>query len=155
MMEVARVDFVDRDSGDDVFALLRAAHGRIGLTVSLGASGDVVAVMDVQAAVALRDALHQAICLTGGTDALAPHESHLCGKAGFKPDEVTLRIRKLVAGSLRKVAGSADGFNQLYLDPRDGRLWELRHLRGRIEPEEPLSLTLVSANEAKERFGFG
>ncbi|HEU4562087.1 MAG TPA: Imm27 family immunity protein [Longimicrobium sp.] len=155
MMEIARVDCVDRDSGDDAFALLRADERRVGLAVSLGGSGEVAVHMDVEAAVALRDALHRAICLAGGSDALAPHESHLCGKAGYGPDEVTLRIRNLVADSLRKVAGSADGFNQLYQDPRDGRLWELRHLRGRIEPEEPLSLTLVSATEAKERFGFG
>jgi hypothetical protein len=64
---------------------------------------------------------------------LRPDESALIGRweetpNGVVADEVTKRIQSLVAESLIKIAGS--GWETLYRDPNDQRLWELTYPYG-------------------------
>jgi hypothetical protein len=59
---------------------------------------------------------------------LQPGEDELIGswvetEDGVQADDVERRIRTLVTTSLERLAGSDDGWQALYRDPGDGRLW--------------------------------
>ena len=61
---------------------------------------------------------------------LSPHESELVGGRTTKhgktiEDAVSKRIRWLVRNSLKRVAVDETGWDTLYEDLHDGRLWEL------------------------------
>jgi hypothetical protein len=68
-------------------------------------------------------------------------------------DPVDRRIFWLV--SRRLVArGHADGgWDQLYLDPRDGRYWELTFPHGSLHGGGPRRLTCLGADAAREKYG--
>jgi hypothetical protein len=91
-------------------------------------------------------------------DDLGPEDTELVGgwdRSGDEPrlDAVDRRIfwlatRRLVA---RGVANG--GWDQLYLDPRDGRFWELTFPEGSLHGGGPRRLTCMSESAAREKYG--
>jgi hypothetical protein len=88
---------------------------------------------------------------------LAPDESTLRGSwvevgAQLKADPVCDRIEWLVKSRLQRVAADASGWDTLYRDPRDGRLWELTYPRGEMHGGGPPTLAVVAQDEARRRY---
>lgn len=71
------------------------------------------------------------------------------------PDAVWERIEWLVAERLELVARAPSGPDALYRDPRDGRLWEKVHHSPHLKGGGPPALAVVSAADARERYGMG
>jgi hypothetical protein len=63
---------------------------------------------------------------------LRPDETELVGlwkmiEGRMVEDETSKRIRTLIKEELKLIAASPDGWEKLYEDPRDHRLWELTY----------------------------
>ena len=88
---------------------------------------------------------------------LASDESALRGDwvqvgAQMQGDAVCERIEWLVKSRLERVATDASGWDTLYKDPRDGRMWELTYPRSEMHGGGPPSLTVVARDEASRRY---
>ena len=68
-------------------------------------------------------------------------------------DDTSQRISSLVKTELQHVATSKDGWEKLYRDPRDGRLWELTHPQSEMQGGGPQALLLTSPESAHEKYG--
>ena len=90
---------------------------------------------------------------------LEPHETLLTGQSrdgtGRAADDVDERIFWLVTKRLLPRGRSPDGWTALFLDPRDGRFWELTFPHGSLFGGGPRQLTWVSRTDAEERYGRG
>ena len=75
------------------------------------------------------------------------------GEDGKTPDEVDRRIFFLVTRRLEKRALAHGGWDQLFVDPRDGRLWELTFPEGSLFGGGPRRLTVISAELARVKYG--
>ena len=89
---------------------------------------------------------------------LAPHEIDLIGHWQFKGQEVTddpasKRIEWLIAEHLTLLGTDASGWNELYRDPDDGRLWELTFPQSEMHGGGPPRLTCLSIEQARSRYG--
>ncbi len=89
---------------------------------------------------------------------LLPSETCLTGKWLSKDgrvvaDETCDRVEELTRSYLRGLGRDASGWDALFIDPADGRLWELIYpvsgLHGGGAPE----LRHLSAEQAKEKYG--
>jgi hypothetical protein len=67
-------------------------------------------------------------------------------------DDVTKRIRALLEDELTYVAESSDGWDRLYLDPRDGRYWEETFPESGLHGGGPPRLASIDVEEAKARY---
>ena len=90
---------------------------------------------------------------------LRPDETELVGKwelvgGRLVADAVATRIQMLLSGPLIPIRASQDGWNTLYLDPSDNRLWELSYPESHLHGGGPPSLTLLSSEEADKRYGY-
>ena len=90
---------------------------------------------------------------------LQPSETDLTGRWIPTPDDVegddvTKRIKALVEHALVYVADSADGWDRLYQDPRDGRYWEETYPEGGLHGGGPPRLTNLDAEEAQARYNL-
>jgi len=90
---------------------------------------------------------------------LRPEETELVGNwelIGGKlvADAVAARIQALVSGPLIPVRASPDGWDTLYLDPSDDRLWELSYPDSQLHGGGSPLLTLLSPEEADNRYGY-
>ena len=89
--------------------------------------------------------------------ALGPHERQLQGvlSEGIvgAPDAVEARIRWLVSHRLRVVASSADGWDWLFRDPHDGRLWEQTFPLGSLHGSGPRRLAVIAEEQARAKYG--
>ena len=88
---------------------------------------------------------------------LAPTEHELAGQwietdDGPRGDEIEQRIAWLVSHRLDAMDRSADGWDWLFRDPRDGRLWELTFPLGSLHGRGPRLLRHVSAAEAAAKY---
>jgi hypothetical protein len=87
---------------------------------------------------------------------LAPGESLLEGALADeitgRPDEVEARIRWLVANRLEPLARSADGWDWLFRDPRDGRLWEQTYPKGSLHGPGARRLAVVDPDVASRKY---
>jgi hypothetical protein len=70
-------------------------------------------------------------------------------------NEVCRRIEYLKQEILEKIGTDPSGWDTLYRDPQDGRLWELVYLHGEIEGGGPPSLLHLSVETARAKYGFG
>ena len=66
-----------------------------------------------------------------------------------------LRIEALITTHLRAVVTTSDGWDRLYLDPDDGRLWELTYPHGEMHGGGPPELREIDVTAARDRYGYG
>jgi hypothetical protein len=71
-------------------------------------------------------------------------------------DAVCERIEWLLGKHLRKVANSPQwgDWEVLYVDPTDGRYWELTYPQGDMQGGGPPQIRVVSAEEAQARYSI-
>jgi hypothetical protein len=92
---------------------------------------------------------------------LEPSESDLIGhwvvsqSGNVEGDDTTRRIRWLVSRELTRLATDASGWDVLFRDPRDGRLWELTYPESERHGGGPPRLTVVAPEEAITKYGPG
>ncbi|MDB4881473.1 MAG: hypothetical protein JWL95_239 [Gemmatimonadetes bacterium] len=90
---------------------------------------------------------------------LGPEERQLTGawgemQEGVLGDEVDRRIFWLVRHRLRPRATASGGWDQHFVDPRDGRYWELTFPQGTLFGGGPRQLTQLSAEDAAAKYGI-
>jgi len=93
------------------------------------------------------------------TSPLRPEESQLVGTwissaQGVAADATALRIEALVANQLHYVATDATGWDKLYLDLADARLWELTYPQSHLHGGGPPTLSVISAANASRKYTF-
>jgi hypothetical protein len=67
-------------------------------------------------------------------------------------DEATERIEWLTQSVLTELGTADGGWSVLYVDPADGRLWELTHPHSDAHGGGPPLLTLVDQASARNRY---
>ena len=68
------------------------------------------------------------------------------------PDAVESRIRWLVAHRLESLATAAGGWDWLFRDPRDGRLWELTFPLGSLHGPGPRRMAVIERGIAAGKY---
>lgn len=92
---------------------------------------------------------------------LLPTEICLTGRWLLKDgcvvaDDICDRIEELVRLHLREVGRDASGWDALFVDPDDGRFWELIYPDSSLQGGGPPELRHLSVAQAKEKYGnFG
>jgi len=64
------------------------------------------------------------------------------------------RIDWLIRNYLRKVATDESGWEVLYVDPEDGRVWELTFPNSEMQGGGPRLLMLISKKDASAKYIF-
>jgi hypothetical protein len=90
---------------------------------------------------------------------LAAHERELIGQwlvseQGLVRDSVAERIDALIASHLVELGADSSGWNILYRDPTDGRLWELTYPESDSAGGGPPRLTCVEFEVARAKYGI-
>jgi hypothetical protein len=90
---------------------------------------------------------------------IGPAETQLVGgwetiSGSPRADAVANRINELTRTYLTRVAVSQDGWESLYRDPQDLRLWELTYPHGEMHGGGPAMLKVLSVQEAREKYKF-
>jgi hypothetical protein len=67
-------------------------------------------------------------------------------------DETEQRIEWITTQKLQRIANDQSGWETLYRDPRDGRLWELTYPRSGMHGGGPRRLHIVSRDEAAAKY---
>jgi hypothetical protein len=93
------------------------------------------------------------------TEKLSTHETLLAGgwvskKGQTVNDGVSERIRWLIKNSLKRVAVDTTGWDTLYEDPHDGRLWELIYPHSEMHGGGPPLLRVVLPEEARLKYSL-
>jgi len=70
------------------------------------------------------------------------------------PDPVLRRIQKLVHNHLQRVTNTSDGWETLFRDPVDGRLWERSYPQGEMHGGGPESLRCIDNDSAQQKYGI-
>lgn len=91
---------------------------------------------------------------------IRPDEVELRGEwrtvAGtVEADETCRRIEALTSTVLHEMARDSSGWDALYVDPEDGRYWELIYASSEWHGGGPPILTCISKQEASEKYGVG
>jgi hypothetical protein len=93
---------------------------------------------------------------------LLPEERVLTGTWLFEDntnrgDSVCMRIHWLIDNRLRKVASSPEwgDWEVLYVDPSDGRYWELTYPLGDMQGGGPPQIRVLSEEIAKAKYAIG
>jgi hypothetical protein len=92
------------------------------------------------------------------TTELASEEVELRGNWVVQPDRSVVgdtteeRIEWLTTQKLERIANDSSGWEILYRDPRDGRLWELTYPRGEMHGGGPRRLRIISRDEAAVKY---
>ncbi len=88
---------------------------------------------------------------------LAPDETNLTeqwritGNRALE-DATTERIDWLTRERLQALGTTSDGWEQLFRDPRDGRLWELTYPFSEMHGGGPRQLRLITPTEARSKY---
>lgn len=90
---------------------------------------------------------------------LQKHETRLVGRwlttaNGVVGDDVTDRILALTSGHLDHLAADPTGWEHLYADPDDDRLWELTYPHSEWQGGGPPCLEVVSPDTARQKYGW-
>ena len=89
---------------------------------------------------------------------LAPEEVDLRGNWIVQKDRAVVgdameqRIEWLTTQKLERIANDSSGWDILYRDPRDGRLWELTYPRSEMHGGGPRRLCIISRDEAAVKY---
>ena len=67
-------------------------------------------------------------------------------------DAVSRIIEDLIDNQLQKIAATSDGWETLYLDPHDRRLWELTFPYGEMHGGGPKALRVLTMSAAKQKY---
>lgn len=67
-------------------------------------------------------------------------------------DPTCQRIMQLILTSLEKITVDESGWNTLYRDPQDNRLWELTYPQSESHGGGPPRLTHIALDEAKKKY---
>ncbi|HZN02224.1 MAG TPA: Imm27 family immunity protein [Candidatus Polarisedimenticolia bacterium] len=92
---------------------------------------------------------------------IASHETEIRGKWNMiggkvEADDQCLRIEDLVTQHLREVGRDATGWDRLFIDPQDGRYWELTYPESELHGGGPPRLRNLQELEARAKYGqFG
>ena len=89
---------------------------------------------------------------------LGPHETALIGRwlqtsHGTEGDDTSRRIETLAADHLERVGAEPTGWDTLYRDPRDGRLWEKTYPQSDLHGGGPPTLQCVTPEYAARKYG--
>jgi hypothetical protein len=90
---------------------------------------------------------------------ILPTETQLNGKwltsyGKIIADPICDKINDLIKSNLNKISHDASGWDTLYLDPNDNRLWELTYPEGKLQGGGPPQLRLVSPEDAQRKYGL-
>ncbi|MEA1650006.1 Imm27 family immunity protein [Nitrospirillum sp. BR 11164] len=88
---------------------------------------------------------------------LAPSETVLAGQWVLKndrvtPDDVCKRIMDLTGTVLVEMDRDPSGWDVLYRDPGDGRLWELTHPQSERAGGGPPQLKVITGQDAQRKY---
>jgi hypothetical protein len=67
-------------------------------------------------------------------------------------DAVAERIKWLIRNKLKKLSVTSGGWETLYVDPVDGRYWELSYPQSEVHGGGPQKLTILSPEKAKTKY---
>jgi immunity protein 27 of polymorphic toxin system len=89
---------------------------------------------------------------------IEPHETEIRGhwkQVGLKvvADSNAQRIDQLVTAHLKQAGRDDSGWELLYVDPDDGRFWELTYPEAEQHGGGPPMLRWLSAEEARKKYG--
>jgi hypothetical protein len=89
---------------------------------------------------------------------LQPTETELIGQWRFEggriiPDATCERIEYLRREVLREIARDTSGWDVLFKDPNDGRLWELTYPQSEMHGGGPPQLRCLSTHDAGMKYG--
>ncbi len=89
---------------------------------------------------------------------LATRESDFVGAWQIKretvvADPVCERIEWLISNHLVQLGADASGWDELYRDPNDGRLWELTWPQSEMHGGGPPRLTCLTFDAARRKYG--
>jgi len=90
---------------------------------------------------------------------LRPEETELVGKwlavvSAVEPDPTAIRIEELTRGVLQCLGPDPSGWDVLYRDPDDGRLWELTFPGSDSEGGGPPRLAVIDRDDARKKYGL-
>jgi hypothetical protein len=91
---------------------------------------------------------------------IGPNETNITGhhiliQGKVVADEASQRIFDLVNDYLIKIGHDQSGWEVLYQDPNDGRLWELVYPKGELHGGGPPSLVLIQKDVAELKYKPG
>jgi len=91
---------------------------------------------------------------------LRPEEAELRGAWIFdgsrtRGDVVSQRIKWLVSSRLQRLGRDPSGWETLYCDPRDGRLWEHTYPQSEMHGGGPPALRFITPADAAAKYGVG
>lgn len=89
---------------------------------------------------------------------LTPQDTDLVGQWLMKKDAIVAdpacaRIEWLIANQLVLLGADASGWDELYRDPDDGRLWELTWPQSEMQGGGPPRLTCITIEAARSKYG--
>jgi hypothetical protein len=89
---------------------------------------------------------------------LRPDETDLVGQwrrvgDAVEADATARRIERLIAGELQQIGNDVSGWDVLYRDPNDGRLWELTYPNSERHGGGPPRLTCIAHEAARRKYG--
>lgn len=88
-----------------------------------------------------------------------PSETLLIGRwlpgnqGGSIADDTCRRIDTLVRWHLTELGRDSGGWDALYRDPNDGRLWELTYPQSDVSGGGPPKLRYVTVEDARQKYG--
>ena len=90
---------------------------------------------------------------------IRPDETELVGRwenigGSVRADAVANRINDLTQTYLMRISVSENGWEKLYRDPVDLRLWELTYPQSEMHGGGPPRLRLLSLEEAQKKYTF-
>jgi Immunity protein 27 len=69
------------------------------------------------------------------------------------PDATLLRIREMIVSKLERMADAEGGWETLFRDRTNGRLWERFYPLGEMHGGGPESLRRIELNAAEQKYG--
>ena len=90
---------------------------------------------------------------------IGPDEKRIDGKWVVRFNSVVAdangrRIKKLLSKYLEEICRHENGWEILYMDPRDGRYWELTYPHGEWHGGGPQSLRVLTSDEVIEKYNI-